>query len=56
MTDPRNSDRIEGSDIEDVPLTRDEPIERDAVPPDELPGRLSTDTGLTERADPDGSA
>jgi hypothetical protein len=56
MTDPRDIDRIEGSDVEDVPVSRDQPVERDAGPPDELPGRLSTDTGLTERADPDGSA
>jgi hypothetical protein len=56
MTDPRDIDRIEGSDVEDVPVSREQPVERDAGPPDELPGRLSTDTGLTERADPDGSA
>ena len=56
MTDPLDSDRIEGSDIEDVAPSRDEPVERVPAPPDELPGRLSTDTGLVDRADPDGSA
>jgi hypothetical protein len=71
MTDPPGSDRIEedvpttsatgdnsdlGSDVEGVPLTRNEAIERDAAQPDELPARLRSDVGLTERADPDGSA
>ena len=71
MTDPAGSDRIQqdiptasgsgdnsdtGSSFEDVPLTRDEAIERDASHDDEQPARLSSDVGLTERADPDGSA
>jgi hypothetical protein len=71
MTDPAGSDRLQediatesgtgdngslANDIEDVPLTRDEAIERDASHDDEQPARLSSDVGLTERADPDGSA
>ena len=71
MTDPAGSDRIErgvptgdaageggdlGATTEDVPLTRDEAIERDAAQDDEQPARVTSDVGLTERADPDGSA
>jgi hypothetical protein len=72
MTDPAGSDRLQediatesgtgddGSlapnDIEDVPLTRDEAIERDASHDDEQPARLGSDVGLMDRADPDGSA
>ena len=71
MTDPAGSDRIQrgvptgdaagdggdlGASTEDVPLTRDEAIERDAAQDDEQPARVTSDVGLTERADPDGSA
>jgi hypothetical protein len=71
MTDPAGSDRIQravptgdaagdggdlGASTEDVPLTRDEAIERDAAHDDEQPARVPSDVGLTERADPDGSA
>jgi hypothetical protein len=41
---------------EDVPLTRDDAIERDTAQDDEQPARVTSDVGLTERADPDGSA
>lgn len=71
MTDPAGSDRLQqdipteaatGDDsssdtgVEDVPLTRDQAIERDAAQDDQQPARLSSDVGLTDRADPDGSA
>jgi hypothetical protein len=71
MTDPAGSDRLQrgvptgdaagdggdlGASTEDVPLTRDEAIERDAAQDDEQPARVTSDVGLTERADPDGSA
>lgn len=72
MTDPAGSDRIQqdvptasgtgdnsdsgGSSFDDVPLTRDEAIERDAAQDDEQPARPGSDVSLTQRADPDGSA
>ena len=71
MTDPAGSDRLQqgvptgdaagdGGDLgaasEDVPLTRNEAIERDAAQDDDQPARVTSDIGLTERADPDGSA
>jgi hypothetical protein len=71
MTDPAGSDRLQqdipteaatGDDsssdtgVEDVPLTRDQAIERDAAQDDQQPARLSSDVGLIDRADPDGSA
>ena len=72
MTDPAGGDRLQQDELasgagtgddssldsgtEDVPLTRDEAIERDSAQDDEQPARLSSDVGLTERADPDGSA
>jgi|tagenome__1003787_1003787.scaffolds.fasta_scaffold8080371_1 hypothetical protein len=72
MTDPAGSDRLQqdelasgagtgddsslGTGQEDVPLTRDEAIERDNAQDDEQPARVTSDVGLTERADPDGSA
>ena len=71
MTDPAGSDRLQqgvptgdaagdggdlGASTEDVPPSRDEAIERDAAQDDELPARVTSDVGLTERADPDGSA
>jgi len=71
MTDPAGSDRLQegvptgeaagdggdlGASTEDVPLTRNEAIERDAAQDDEQPARAPSDIGLTERADPDGSA
>jgi hypothetical protein len=72
VTDPAGSDRLQEDEIasgagtgdegsldtgtEDVPLTRDEAIERDSAQDDEQPARVTSDVGLTERADPDGSA
>jgi hypothetical protein len=71
MTGPPGNDSIEDvvptasatgddsglwSDVEGVPPTRDEAVERDAAWPDEQPGRVLGGVGLTERADPDGSA
>ena len=71
MTDPAGSDRLQqgvptgdaagdggdlGASTEDVPLTRNEAIERDAAQDDDQPARVTSDVGLTERADPDGSA
>ncbi len=71
MTDPAGSERLQqgvpagsaagdggdlGASSEDVPLTPDEAIERDAEHDDEQPARVTNDVGLTERADPDGSA
>ena len=72
MPEPGGSDRLQkvelargagtgddgsvDSGVEDVPLTREEAIERDSARDDEEPARISSDVGLTERADPDGSA
>jgi hypothetical protein len=72
VTDPAGSDRLQQDELasgagtgddssldtgqEDVPLTRDEAIERDSAQDDEQPARVTSDLGLTERADPDGSA
>jgi hypothetical protein len=70
MTDPAGSDRIQqdvptasgtgdnsdtGSSFEDVPLTRDEAIARDASQPDEQPARADSDLSLSRRAEPDPS-
>jgi hypothetical protein len=67
MTDPAGSDRIQqdvptssgsgdnsdsGSSFEDVPLTRDEAIERDASRPDEQPARADSDLSRAQRAEP----
>jgi len=69
MTDPGGSDRIQqgvptasgtgdnsstGGGFEDVPLTRDEAIERDAVAGDELPARADGDVARAETAGPSG--
>ena len=71
MTDPAGSDRIQqdiptasatgdnsdtGSSFEDVPLTQDEAIERDAAQDDDLPARADSDVARAERADPPGGA
>jgi hypothetical protein len=65
MTDPPGSDRIQqdvptssatgdnadsGSSFEDVPLTRDEAIERDAAQGDDLPARADSDIARGTRA------
>ena len=72
MTDPAGSDRLQqdiptasgtgdnsstGTDsFDDVPLTRDEAIERDEAQDDELPARADSDVARAERAEPAGGA
>ena len=68
MTDPGGSDRLEsgvvagdaagdggalGASTEDVPLTREDAVERDAASDDEQPARLGSDASLSQRAEPD---
>jgi hypothetical protein len=68
MSDPQGSDRIQqdiptssgsgdnsdtGSSFEDVPLTREEAVERDASQPDELPARADSDLSTAKRAQHD---
>lgn len=67
MTDPAGSDRLQqdvptasatgdnsstGSSFDDVPLTREEAVERDASVDDELPAKVDDDVALVERAGP----
>jgi hypothetical protein len=67
MTDPAGSDRIQqdvptasatgdnsdtGSSFEDVPLTREEAVERDRAQDDDLPARADSDVARAERAEP----
>ena len=69
MTDPAGSERIQqgvptasgtgdnsdtGSSVEDVPLTRDEAIERDAAAGDDLPARADSDAARARTAGPSG--
>ena len=71
MTDPQGSDRIQqdvgspsatgddgdtGASFEDVPLTREDALQRDAEHGDDLPARAVGDVALSERADPPGGA
>jgi hypothetical protein len=71
MTDPAGSDRIQqdiptasgtgdnsstGGSFEDVPLTREEAVERDSAQDDELPAKADSDVARAERADPPGGA
>ncbi len=64
MTDPAGSDRIQqdiptasgsgdnsstGSGFDDVPLTREEAVERDAAQPDDLPAKADSDPARAER-------
>jgi hypothetical protein len=72
MTDPAGSDRIQQEDVpsasgtgddgstgtgfDDVPLTREEAVERDSGHDDDQPAQPGSDIGLLDRADPDGSA
>jgi len=72
MTDPAGSDRIQqdvptasgtgdnsssGSDsFADVPLTREDAVQRDASSPDDLPAKTDTDVSTSQRADPPGGA
>jgi hypothetical protein len=68
MTDPAGSDRLEtgvpagdaagdggdlGASTEDVPLTREDAVERDAASHDEQPARPGSDASLSQRAEPD---
>jgi hypothetical protein len=68
MSDPAGSDRIQqdiptasgsgdnsdtGSSFEDVPLTREEAVERDASQPDEQPARADSDLSTVQRAQHD---
>jgi hypothetical protein len=68
MSQPQGSDRIQqdvptasgtgdnndtgDSSFDDVPLTRDEAVERDAARPDDLPATADTDASTAERAAP----
>ena len=69
MSDPQGSDRIQqdiptasgsgdnsdiGSAFEDVPLTRDEAIERDAAAGDDLPARADSDVARARTDGPSG--
>ncbi|NEK59820.1 hypothetical protein GCU56_18350 [Geodermatophilus sabuli] len=71
MTDPQGSDRIQqdvptasgtgddsstGTGFDDVPLTREEAVERDAAQDDEQPARPGSDVSLSQRAQPPGGA
>jgi hypothetical protein len=71
MTDPAGSDRIQqdiptasgtgdnsstGDSFEDVPLTREEAVARDAGQPDDLPAQADSDVARAERAEPAGGA
>ncbi len=71
MTDPAGSDRIQqdvptasetgdnssvGSAFEDVPLTREDAVERDSAQDDDLPAKAESDVARAERADPPGGA
>ncbi len=67
MSDPQGSDRIQqdiptasgtgdnssvGDSFDDVPLTREEALERDASAPDDLPARSGSDVAAIEEAGP----
>lgn len=67
MTGPAGSDRLQqdvptasatgdnsstGSSFDDVPLTREEAVDRDASVDDELPAKVDADVALIERAGP----
>ncbi len=69
MTDPQGSDRIQegiptasgtgdnsstGSGFDDVPLTADEAIERDAASDDDLPARADSDVARARTGGPSG--
>jgi hypothetical protein len=71
MTDPAGSDRIQqdiptasgtgdnsstGDSFSDVPLTREEAVERDAAQDDDLPAKADGDVARAQRADPPGGA
>ncbi|RBY92862.1 hypothetical protein [Blastococcus sp. TF02A-30] len=69
MSDPQGSDRIQqgvptasgtgdnsdsGSGFDDVPLTRDEALERDAASGDDLPARADSDVARARTDGPSG--
>ncbi len=69
MTDPAGSDRIQqdvptasgtgdnsstGTGFDDVPLTREEALERDSAAGDDLPARADSDVARAETAGPSG--
>ncbi|GAB3202691.1 hypothetical protein GCM10027261_41810 [Geodermatophilus arenarius] len=69
MTDPQGSDRIQqgvptasgsgdnsstGTGFDDVPLTRDEALERDAASGDDLPARADSDVARARTDGPSG--
>jgi hypothetical protein len=69
MTDPAGSDRIQqgvptasgtgdnsstGGGFDEVPLTRDEAVQRDAESGDDLPARADSDVARAETAGPSG--
>ena len=69
MSDPEGSDRIQqdiptasgsgdnsstGTGFDDVPLTRDEALERDAAAGDDLPARADGDVARARAAGPSG--
>ena len=71
MTDPAGSDRLQqdiptesatgddsstGSSFDDVPLTQEDAIARDAAQDDDLPAKTDSDVALSQRADPPGGA
>jgi hypothetical protein len=71
MTDPAGSDRLQqgiptasgtgdngstGDSFADVPLTREDAVERDAGQDDDLPAKADSDVARAERADPPGGA
>jgi hypothetical protein len=71
MTDPAGSDRIQqdvptasgtgddssiGDSFADVPLTREEAVERDSAQDDDLPVKAEGDVARAQRADPPGGA
>jgi hypothetical protein len=66
MSDPAGSDRIQqdvptasgrgdnsdtGASFEDVPLTREEAVQRDASQPDDLPATADSDIAAARRAE-----
>ncbi len=67
MSDPAGSDRLQqdiptasatgdnsstGDSFDDVPLTREEALERDAAASDDLPARADSDVAAVEQAGP----
>jgi hypothetical protein len=70
VSDPQGSDRIQqdiptasgtgdnsstGTGFDDVPLTREEAVERDAAQPDDLPAKAESDPARAERGGSGGS-